>query len=74
MIDSQNPRPLPCDRGASRAVTAPWIQRSSEWRIVSVVNGLGLRVYLDPKEPPFLGLLVMISLSKSLEKGRFFGV
>ena len=29
--------------------------------------------YLDPKEPPFLGLFIMNSLYKSL-KGRFLGV
>ena len=26
------------------------------------------RVYLDPKEPPFLGFLIMISLYKSLKR------
>ena len=30
--------------------------------------GFGVRVYLDPKEPPFLGPLTMISLYKSLKR------
>ena len=31
-------------------------------------------LHLDPKEPRFLGFLIMISLYEFLKKGRLFGV
>ena len=32
------------------------------------LDSLGFRVYLNPEEPTFLGLLIMISLYESLKR------
>ena len=37
-------------------------------------SGTIVKVYLDPKEPTFLGVLNLIFCMKSLKKCRLFGV
>ena len=64
---------LLCSTSSGPEIRAEARTQVSTPKPASQLFGLGFRVYLDPKEPTFLGLLIMISLYKSLKREVIWG-
>ena len=57
-----------CGLSGFRAVIVFYRGLSNQTKALRHLQGLGLRAYLDPEEPAFVGFLIMSSLFLPLER------